>query len=352
MAKTGPGVGVKRQPQRETGTEAQSRTIPDDEAEAEADAVDSGGEVDPATRVRCPECSGTVVNEADNAERVCSECGLVVKETELDRGPEWRAFDSAERDEKSRVGSPSTPLQHDKGLSTQIGWKNEDANGNTLSKKRRQQMARLRKRDEWFRVRSPRERTLKQALGEIQRMGSALGCNNEVREMSSIIFRRAAEEDLLLGRSIEAVATASLYAACREANIPRTPSEIANVSRVDKLSVERAYRSIVSTLGLAVEATLPRNYTPQFTSALDLDDPERVEKVARELLDAAREENLHSGRSPSGLAGSAIYAAAISLDEDITQPEVAESSDTTCVTIREHYRDLLEAAGRPVPDVT
>ena len=53
-----------------------------------------------ATELSCPECGGSLETNAAQGETVCSECGLVVKEDEIDRGPEWRAFDSTEKDEK------------------------------------------------------------------------------------------------------------------------------------------------------------------------------------------------------------------------------------------------------------
>lgn len=54
----------------------------------------------------CPECGGNVVTDEGHGETVCAECGLVVEEDSVDRGPEWRAFDSKEKDQKSRVGAP------------------------------------------------------------------------------------------------------------------------------------------------------------------------------------------------------------------------------------------------------
>ncbi len=83
--------------------------------------------------VTCPECSGNVVTDTEHGETVCEDCGLVVDEDEIDRGPEWRAFNSAEKDRKSRVGAPTTHMMHDKGLSTNIGWQNKDAYGRSLS---------------------------------------------------------------------------------------------------------------------------------------------------------------------------------------------------------------------------
>jgi len=64
-------------------------------------------------------------------------------------------------------------------------------------------MQRLRTWNERFRTRDSKERNLKQALGEIDRMASALGLPENVRETASVIYRRALDDDLLPGRSIE-----------------------------------------------------------------------------------------------------------------------------------------------------
>jgi len=66
--------------------------------------------------LRCPECGGQLASDTEHGETVCRDCGLVVEEDAVDRGPEWRAFDSKEKDEKSRVGAPTTKMMHDKGL--------------------------------------------------------------------------------------------------------------------------------------------------------------------------------------------------------------------------------------------
>ena len=156
----------------------------------------------------CPECSGKLIVDDEHGETVCTECGLVVEEDSVDRGPEWRAFDAQEKDQKSRVGAPTTNMMHDKGLSTNIDWRDKDAYGNALGAKQRKKMQRLRKWNERFRTRDSKERNLKQALGEIDRMASALGLPENVRETASVIYRRALDENLLPGRSIEGVSTA------------------------------------------------------------------------------------------------------------------------------------------------
>ena len=289
----------------------------------------------------CPECGGLVIQDEEHGESVCMDCGLVVEEDGIDRGPEWRAFDSAEKDQKSRVGAPTTNTMHDKGLSTNIDWRDKDAYGNSLSSNQRQKMQRLRKWNERFRTRDSKERNLKQALGEIDRMASALGLPDNVRETASVIYRRALEEDLLPGRSIEGVSTSCVYAAARQAGVPRSLDEIAEVSRVEKAEIARTYRYVVRELGLEVQPADPESYVPRFASSLELSD--EAEHRARELLQTAKNKGVHSGKSPVGLAAAAVYAAALLTNEKTTQAKVSEVADISEVTIRNRYHELLEA---------
>jgi transcription initiation factor TFIIB len=289
----------------------------------------------------CPECSGKLIVDDEHGETVCTECGLVVEEDSVDRGPEWRAFDAQEKDQKSRVGAPTTNMMHDKGLSTNIDWRDKDAYGNALGAKQRKKMQRLRKWNERFRTRDSKERNLKQALGEIDRMASALGLPENVRETASVIYRRALDENLLPGRSIEGVSTASVYAAARQAGVPRSLDEITEVSRVEKSEIARTYRYVVRELGLEVKPADPESYVPRFASSLELS--EEAEMRARQLLQNAKEQGVHSGKSPVGLAAAAVYAAALLTNEKTTQAAVSEVADISEVTIRNRYHELLEA---------
>jgi len=290
----------------------------------------------------CPECGGKVASDTEHGETVCTECGLVVEEDAVDRGPEWRAFDSAEKDSKSRVGAPTTKMMHDKGLSTNIGWQDKDAYGNALSSRQRQKMQRLRTWNERFRTRDSKERNLKQALGEIDRMASALGLPENVRETASVIYRRALADNLLPGRSIEGVSTAALYAAARQVGTPRSLDEVAAVSRVEKAEIARTYRYIARELGLEIRPADPESYVPRFASALELSD--EAERRARELLRNAKDQGIHSGKSPVGLAAAAIYAASLLTNERVTQNAVSEVANISEVTIRNRYHELLEAS--------
>jgi transcription initiation factor TFIIB len=156
-----------------------------------------------------------------------------------------------------------------------------------------------------------------------------------------VIYRRALDENLLPGRSIEGVSTAALYAAARQAGVPRSLDEVERVSRIDRMELTRTYRYIIRELNLEVKPADPESYVPRFVSDLELSD--EVEHRARELIEAARNDGILSGKSPVGLAAAAVYAAALLCNQKVTQSEVSEVADISEVTIRNRYKELLEA---------
>lgn len=315
-----------------------------------ADTVPSEDErSQPAEKTVCPECSGSLIEDTEHGELVCQDCGLVIETEEIDRGPEWRAFDAGEREKKSRVGAPTTNMLHDKGLSTTIDWQDSDAYGTALSSRQRKKVQRLRTWNSRVQAGDAQERNLKQALGEIERMASALGLPDTVRETASVIYRRALSGGHLQGRSIEGVATAALYAAARQATTPRTLDEVATVSRVEALRFKRAYRYLVRELQLEIAPARPTSYLPRFSSELHVSDG--TERRARDLLDAARREGVHSGKNPVGLAAAALYAAGLLTEEDLTQQRISDVADVSAVTIRKRYRELLRAGYDNAPDL-
>ncbi|MBA7502292.1 hypothetical protein ES706_00876 [subsurface metagenome] len=292
-------------------------------------------------RKKCPECgSPKFVRVYERAELVCAECGFIVHDKIMDMGPEWRAFDQEQRDRRGRVGAPMTFTIHDKGLSTMIDWRDRDSHGKDLTPKRRAQIYRLRKWQRRIRVSDATERNLAFALSEVDRMSSHLGLPRNVREAAAVIYRRAVEERLIRGRSIEGVAAAALYAACRECKVPRTLDEIAEVSRVSKKEIGRSYRFISRELLIHLRPTSPIDYIPRFGSELGLSG--EVQSKAIELLKDAAKKGLTSGRGPTGVAAAAIYIASVQCGERRTQRDVADVARVTEVTVRNRYKELCE----------
>ena len=288
----------------------------------------------------CTECGKNIFFDENRGLIVCEECGLVHSENHIDHGPEWRAFDADQKKKRTRTGAPMTYMIHDKGLSTMIDWKNRDIFGKEIPAKLRGQIYRLRKWQSRIRVSDATERNLTFALSELDRMASNLDLQKNLRECSAKIYRDAVEAHLIRGRSIEGVAAASLYAACRMYKVPRTLNEIAEVARVNKKEIGRSFRFISYELSLELNPTRPIDYLTRFISELEL--PTKCQKTAKIIIRMAEERGLTSGRGPTGVCAAAIYASCILSNERRTQRKIAHISCVTEVTVRNRFSELVE----------
>ncbi len=288
----------------------------------------------------CTECGKNIFFDENRGLIVCEECGLVHSENHIDHGPEWRAFDADQKKKRTRTGAPMTYMIHDKGLSTMIDWKNRDIFGKEIPAKLRGQIYRLRKWQSRIRVSDATERNLTFALSELDRMASNLDLQKNLRECSAKVYRDAVEAHLIRGRSIEGVAAASLYAACRMYKVPRTLNEIAEVARVNKKEIGRSFRFISYELSLELNPTRPIDYLTRFISELEL--PTKCQKTAKIIIRMAEERGLTSGRGPTGVCAAAIYASCILNNERRTQRKIAHISCVTEVTVRNRFSELVE----------
>ncbi len=296
----------------------------------------------------CPECnSKRIIYDENRGQMICEHCGLVTKEKYIDKGPEWRAFDADQKKKRTRVGAPMTYLIHDMGLSTMIDWKNKDIYGKEIPAKLRGQIYRLRKWQSRIRVSDATERNLTFALSELDRMASNLDLAKNLRETAAKIYRDAVNAHLIRGRSIEGVAAASLYAACRIYKIPRTLNEISEIARVNKKEIGRSFRFISNELNLNLNPTKPFDYITRFTSELKLS--QSCLKIAMKIIEIAESRGLISGRGPTGVAAAAIYFASILSKEKRTQRDIARISQVTEVTVRNRYKELAENLNFKLP---
>ncbi|WP_435349217.1 transcription initiation factor IIB [Haloarchaeobius sp. HRN-SO-5] len=280
----------------------------------------------------CPECDGRITR--NGGESVCTACGLIVDEDRLDRGPEWRSHDRAER---KRTGAPLTAARHDRGLSTEIGY-GRDANGTNISTRKRRQLSRIRREHSRGRCGSKAERNLMHGFTEVRRITGALGFADSMRDQGCALFRSAQSENLLLGRSIEGVAAACVYATARCNGLPRTLDDVAGPAKVARSRIERSYRVLNVELGLPAKPVTPSEFVPRLAS--DLGVPDHFRRRARDLAREAEAAGVTNGVQPSGFAAACLYKAGAPANW-VTQQEVAAAANTSAATVRAH-RDRLD----------
>jgi len=284
--------------------------------------------VSPIKKVRkCPECGGTLFTEDKNrGELVCAKCGLVLEEDFIDRGQEWRSFDSEQSANRARSGAPLTYTKHDKGMTTEIGKGLGELY--KVPGKKRAQYYRLKK---WHkRLIESKDRNLSFALSELH-------------EKVGRYYEEAVDKGLVRGRSIESVIAALVYGVSRQFGTPRTLDEIAEASGLEKRDIGRTYRYIARELKIRILPANPQAFVPRFCSMLNLSD--KVQAGAIRILRDAKKLDITSGKGPTGVAAAAIYISCVLNSEKRTQREVASIVNVTEVTIRNRYKELVEKLG-------
>ena len=281
---------------------------------------------------RCPACNkSSLVIDENTGEKLCSTCGVVISEDRESGGPEWRTF-ANDGGSKSRVGSGTSITIHDMGLSTMINPINIDATGKPLSSTMKKSIDRLRTWNARSQVNSSSDKNLRQALSEMDKLKDKLSLTDAVIEKAAYTYRKANEKKLVKGRSVNGLVAACVYAACRDAETPRTLDDVADGINVRRKDVARCYRLIFRELDLKVPIADPVNGVARIASEAGLG--EKTKRKAIALLNKAKKIGMAAGKDPMGLAAAALYLACITDGGNTTQRNISDASGVTEVTIR------------------
>lgn len=313
----------------------------------------------PPNSATCPECSGSIteISVAGVIEEACDDCGLILGEDRLDRGPEW-GRDAAAADSNGhnvcRVnGAPNDPTMHDFGLGSEVGRRGEHPSNSGVSVSQRNRMRRWHSQS---RQGSSVDRNRAYAFNELKRVRSALDFGRSIEQRAAMLFRRAQAADLLTGRGIEQFVGAALYAAAREREIARLPNEIAaelrltaedtpgNASPTD--SVRSAYGTMCRELGLTLRPLPPAAHIPRIADRLSL-SPD-VRHRARVLAEQTTGEQAVVGKAPTSVAAGVIYLAAKQVNSETDRPDrdpltqrvVGEAAGVGEQALRDAYRTI------------
>jgi transcription initiation factor TFIIB len=181
---------------------------------------------------------------------------------------------------------------------------------------------------------------LESAAGEISRLAENLNLPKTVQDTANVLFEEAINNSRNRNHSVEALATAALYAVCKRRDIPRCVHDFKSASTADADEIKRAYRSLVKNHDLEIQPSPPGLFIYRYCDELGLGD--EIEELANELVDAAVKENLHSGRSACAVSACAIYGACKLSDKEITQADLAEHIGVSSFTVS-RYREMIEA---------
>jgi len=267
---------------------------------------------------------------------VCRNCGVVHGPVIID-APR-RAFTQQEIESRRR----SEPVFTDFGPRTVVPKSGIDMSGTSLSPKQKQKYWRLSKIQRS--VTTTFERNLSIAQPKLLNQASMLGLPRTVTEEALRIYKKAVRAKLTMGRSIDSLVAASIYAAIKIHGLPRTLNELSKVTQIPVKTIAKSYR----LLAQYIEESTPKElgdlktkYIVRFGQDLKLSPA--VQKRAIELLKLAEEGGMVlTGKNPKGLASAALYLAAKELGEPRSQFEISKISSISEVTLRNRAKNIKQ----------
>lgn len=246
-----------------------------------------------------------IITDSERGEMFCGGCGLVLVQNISDTSHESSGYNQ-DFMKLSRTGPSISLTMHDKGLSTIIGA-DKDFSGNALSSKTKYEFNRLRTWDQRSKSRSTA--TLSKAFTLLNGMKTKLGIPDNVVENAAYIYRKTVSAKLTRGRTMASLVSASLYAACRENNIPRTLDDIANAGNIERRILSRDLRTIIKKLGLKLNQYDISSFISKISNNMNL--KEKTKRDAFDILKRCESEEITAGKHPVAQAAASLYIACI-----------------------------------------
>ena len=273
-----------------------------------------------AASIACHGCgSASVIDDHGSGDSICSNCGLVLSEKNVEVTAEWRNFaQNGESDTKvsSRVGIVSD-LFTDTAMSTCTS---------SLSHK--------------FNVVQRLSTTDKSKLKAVRSVEDIVTC----MELPDIIMERSKEivneietKHHMHKGQLEAIGAVVVYIACREKGIPRTFKEFEATCEYARSKIIRSYKNISRIIDMKPKLPTASQYLPRFCSRLGLTHAD--EKQALNII--SRWNMKGNEHTPVTVAACAVYEVVCGQPElKIDRQDVSEATGVAAHTLRKVWKDL------------
>jgi transcription initiation factor TFIIB len=295
----------------------------------------------------CPLCNTftNLITDQESTETICTNCGFTLPDDIMQNLYEHTRIlnkdeeCSAVRDYgcSQQIERYSNPLAiHDNGLYTIIGKTIRDATGQKIDNQTKNLMNRLRIWDSRTQIKNSKERNLFNALAYLQKLKYELGLPDSVIEKTAYIYRKIQDNEIVKNRKVKMVISTACYIACRQIGIPRTLSELAEISDTEEKTLSKFYRDLILDLDLKVPKIDPMKMLIKIANVCNIS--EKTKRYAIRLMSEIIKENLFISKDPKGVAGTVVYMACKKYGEKILQYEIATASYVTIVTIRKNQK--------------
>lgn len=270
-----------------------------------------------------------MVVDRNAGEVICSICGRVlVDKYQYSIIEQYFTNDSHEID-----ASRSSLRMYDGGLSTVMSPIGRDASGKSLTSDIKDRFYRLRALDNQSKSKFFKGSLVKSYL-LLDAVKTKMAIPDMVAEKAAYIFRKSIIKKINQARNYPSVMLASLYAACKQTNTPRTMHEISVAGDIKKRRILQAYQVLIAALNLRFEPYHPSEFVTRLCTAMNLN--EKTRRAALDILSKVKGEIFY-GKNPMSLAAAAVYIACKDNREKTNQLKIAALAGISNVSLRNMY---------------
>lgn len=278
-----------------------------------------------------------MIFDGSTGETICTKCGAVITE----RPTTWETGPNS----NESFGNSVSLAFPDKGLSTVITSANIDASGSTLNHDQIQNVNKIRYLDKVSNNNRTQIRNLKNAFVTMAAIRDKMTLTDPVMERAAYYYRKTLHNKLIKGRSIREMVVASIYASCKEMEVPRTLSEICDAANADPIFAGKCYRIMARELRISPSIVDSTKYISKVADRACVS--QKTYRRAVEMLDVVKKHEISYGKDPKALATAVLYAACIKENESkVSQAKIAAAGSISVVTLRKRFSDILRIIPR------
>jgi transcription initiation factor TFIIB len=277
-----------------------------------------------------------MIFDGSSGETICTKCGAVITDrpTTLETSPSSESFTN-----------PISLAFPDKGLSTVITTANVDASGSALNHDQIQNVNKIRYLDKVSNNNRTQIRNLKNAFISMAAIRDKLTLTDPVIERAAYYYRKTLHNKLIKGRSIREMVVASIYASCKEMEVPRTLCEICDAANADPIFAGKCYRTMARELRISPLIVDSTRYVSKVADNACVS--QKTYRRSIEMLDIVKKHAISYGKDPKALATAVLYAACIKENEPkVSQAKIAAAGSISVVTLRKRFSDILRIIPR------
>jgi transcription initiation factor TFIIB len=282
-------------------------------------------------KIICHLCgSDSTIFDELTGETICSNCAIIISDRQA-------AYEN-DHNLRNGMGQPTSLVFPDKGLSSVITNSNSDAYGTSLNQDQISSVNKIRYYDKISDSKN-HIRNLKNAFAVMAAIKDKLTLTDPVTERAAYYYRKTLDIRLIKGRSIKEMVVASMYAACKEMDIPRRLEDISKAADADNIFAGKCFRIMTRELSINFPSVDAARYMSKVAENADLS--QKTYRTALDMLDVVKKDPISYGKDPKALATAALYGACL-LEEKgkVNQSRLARAGGISIVTLRKRVLDM------------